>query len=85
MSCFYKQVTQAKYFVPPLTEYMRNHVIVRQLPPNVQLAIGSTDLGNTQQLIKTLTWLLGVKKNQGKQDRERSQGESRRLNRYNYN
>lgn len=77
-------MTQAKYFVPPFPEFTRNHVIVRQLPPNLQLAIGFTDLGNTPQLIITSTWIEGVKKNQGKQDSERSQGESWRSNKYNY-
>lgn len=59
-------------------------MIVKQLPVNVQIAIGSTDLGNTQQLIKTRTWIEGIKKGNAKQETERNERESWR-NRNNYN
>lgn len=54
---FYEQVKESNYIDPPLSEYARNYAIVRQLPRKIQDTLACIKLGETAQIVKTLSWL----------------------------
>ncbi|XP_043475020.1 uncharacterized protein LOC122506772 [Leptopilina heterotoma] len=51
---FYQQVS---YLEPPLADYSRNFLIIRQLPRKVQDVMAAVDLSDTNKVVRTLAWL----------------------------
>lgn len=51
---FYARIGEASKFDPPLSEYQRNKEIIKQFPNDIQIALASTELAQTEQVVRAL-------------------------------
>lgn len=71
---YYRQVKDARYFIPKLTQYEVNYTIIQQYPVWVKEAVATVNFNDDSLIGQTLASLDGIRRQREKENDNRSYG-----------